>query len=402
MLLTFTPEQEVLRRTVEEFAANEIVPIVNDMDREERFPRHLVTSMADLGWLGGVIPAEYGGSDMDFKTVALIVEELGRYSQPVAAVSGHLSTAVGFGVLRYGTEEQRHRFLTPAARGAALAGVAITEPRSGSDVAGMQTRAVRADGGWLLNGTKAWIDGAGDADWFITFAQTDPEKGKQGIVALVVERSMEGFTTTTYRNKLGWRPSAVGELAFADCFVPDSNLIGEVGQGYRVAMAAVTYGRLLVAARLCGGIRCCLDASVAYAKDRVVFGQPIGRFQLIQTKIVDMALGLDNARFLTYRLAALLDAGEPARKEASMAKLYAAETMMRSATDAVQIHGAYGISDEYPVARMFRDAKVSEIVEGSNEIHRVLIAEYELGFRTQPASQGPGSTAQDNVTQASG
>ena len=384
MLLTFTPEQEALRRTVEEFAASEIVPIVRDMDRDERFPRRLVKAMADLGWLGGVIPAQYGGSDMDFKTVAMIVEELGRYSQPVAAVAGHLSTAVGFGILRYGTDDQRQRFLGPAARGTALAGVAITEPRSGSDVAGMQTRARRVDGGWLVNGTKAWIDGAGDADWFITFAQTDPDKGKQGIVALVVERGMEGFTTTAYRDKLGWRPSAVGELAFADCFVPDSNLIGQVGEGYRVAMTAVTYGRLLVASRLCGGIRCCLDASVAYAKDRVVFGQPIGKFQLIQTKIVDMALGLDNARFLTYRLAALLDAGEPARKEASMAKLYAAETMMRSATDAVQIHGAYGISDEYPVARMFRDAKVSEIVEGSNEIHRVLIAEYELGFRAAP------------------
>jgi alkylation response protein AidB-like acyl-CoA dehydrogenase len=374
VLLTFTPEQEELRRTVQEFGVNQVLPLVQEMDRDERFPRHLVKAMADLGWLGGVIPAGYGGSDMDFKTVAVIVEELGRYSQPVAAVAGHLSTAVGFG------------FLAPAARGTALAGVAITEPRSGSDVAGMETRARHVDGGWLVNGTKAWIDGAGDADWFITFAQTDPEKGKQGIVALVVERGMDGFTTTAYHDKLGWRPSAVGELAFSDCFVPDANLIGEVGEGYRVAMTAVTYGRLLVASRLCGGIRCCLDASVAYAKDRVVFGQPIGKFQLIQTKIVDMALGLDNARFLTYRLAALLDAGEPARKEASMAKLYAAETMMRSATDAVQIHGAYGISDEYPVARMFRDAKVSEIVEGSNEIHRVLIAEYELGFRTVPAS----------------
>ena len=363
MLLTFTPEQETLRRTVEEFAVKEIVPIVTDMDRNERFPRHLVKAMADLGWLGGVIPAKYGGSDMDFTTVAVIVEELGRYSQPVAAVAGHLSTAVGFGILRYGTDDQRGRFLGPAARGTVLAGVAITEPRSGSDVAGMQTSARRVDGGWLVNGTKSWIDGAGDADWFITFAQADPDKGKQGIVALVVERGMDGFTTTAYRDKLGWRPSAVGELAFTDCFVPDSNLIGNVGQGYRVAMTAVTYGRLLVASRLCGGIRCCLDSSVAYAKDRVVFGQPIGKFQLIQTKIVDMALGLDNARFLTYRLATLLDAGEPARKEASMAKLYAAETMMRSATDAVQIHGAYGISDEYPVGRMFRDAKVSEIVE---------------------------------------
>lgn len=381
-MLSFTPEQEALRRSVEAFAHKEVLPLVEEMDREEQLPRHLAKAMADLGWMGGVIPHEYGGSAMDFKTVAVIVEEMGRYSQPIAAIAGHLSTAVGFGILRFGTDDQKRRFLTPAARGERLAGVALTEPRSGSDVAGMQSRARKVDGGWLLSGSKAWIDGAGDADWFITFAQTDPEKGKDGIVALIVERGMEGFTTSTYRNKLGWRPAAVGELAFDGCFIPDENLIGEVGQGYRVAMTAVTYGRLLVAARLCGGIRCCLDASVTYAKERVVFGQPIGKFQLIQTKIVDMSIGLDNARFLMYRLAALLDAGERARKEASMAKLYAAETLMRSSTDAVQIHGAYGISEEYPVGRMFRDAKVSEIVEGSNEIHRMLIAEYELGFRT--------------------
>jgi hypothetical protein len=381
-MITFTPEQDALRRTVEEFGLHEVAPRAAEMDREERFPHELLTKMADLGWMGGTIPPEYGGSGMDFVTLTVIIEELGRFSQPVAALAGHLSTAVGFGLLRFGTDDQRARFLTPAARGEALGGVAVTEPRSGSDVAGMETRARQVEGGWLLDGAKAWIDGAGDADWFLTFAQTDPGKGRDGICAFVVERGMQGFSTSVYRNKLGWRPASVGELSFDECFVPDANLVGEAGQGYRVAMTALTYGRLLVAARMTGGIRCCLDASVEYAKNRVVFGQPIAKFQLIQTKLVDMALALDNARFLTYRLATMLDAGERARKEASMAKLYAGEQFMRSAADAVQIHGAYGISEDYPVGRMFRDAKVSEIVEGSNEIHRMLIAEYELGYRS--------------------
>ena len=381
MLVPSTEEHKALRETADAFGREKVLPVIAELDREERFPRDLVRELAAVGWLGGALPAAYGGSDMDYTSLAVVVEELGRFSQPIAAMAGTLSTAVGIGVLKAGDEEQRQRFLTPAARGDTVGGLAITEPRSGSDVAGMTTRARRVDGGWVVDGAKAWIDGAGDADWFVTFAQSDPERGKDGVLALVVERGMPGFTTTEYRNKLGWRPASVGELSFQEVFVPDANVLRGLGSGYRVAMSAVSYGRLLVAARLTGGIRGALDASVTYAKDRVVFGQPIGKFQMIQTKIVDMSIALDNARFLTYRLAAMLDRGEQARKEASMAKLYAAEAFMRSATDAVQIHGAYGVSEDFPVARMFRDAKVSEIVEGSNEIHRVLIAEYELGFR---------------------
>jgi alkylation response protein AidB-like acyl-CoA dehydrogenase len=382
VLLPSTEEHKALRETAEAFGRDKVLPIIAEYDREERFPRELVRELAKVGWLGGALPAEYGGSDMDYTSLAVVVEELGRFSQPVAAMAGTLSTAVGVGVLKAGDEEQRRRFLAPAARGDTVGGLAVTEPRSGSDVAGMTTRARRVDGGWIVDGVKAWIDGAGNADWFVTFAQSDPGRGKDGVLALVVERGMPGFTTTEYRNKLGWRPASVGELSFQEVFVPDANVLRGLGGGYRVAMSAVSFGRLLVAARLTGGIHGALDASVAYAKDRVVFGQPIGKFQLIQTKIVDMSIALDNARFLTYRLAAMLDRGEQARKEASMAKLYAAEAFMRAATDAVQIHGAYGVSEDFPVARMFRDAKVSEIVEGSNEIHRVLIAEYELGFRT--------------------
>jgi alkylation response protein AidB-like acyl-CoA dehydrogenase len=219
------------------------------------------------------------------------------------------------------------------------------------------------------------------ADWFIVFAQGDRSLGTRGISAFVVERGTPGFTTSEYRNKHGWRPSSVGELTFDRCELPDDALVGEPGRGYRVALTSVGYGRLQVAARHCGGIRACLDASVEWANHRELYGRPIANFQLIQTRIVDMSLALDTSRYLTYRFAQRLDAGEMARREGSMAKVYTAEALMRSAHDAVQIQGARGIGEDSLVGRMFKDAKVSEIVEGANEVQRTLIAEYELGIR---------------------
>ena len=215
----------------------------------------------------------------------------------------------------------------------------------------------------------------------MVFAQTDPSAGTRGITAFVVERGTPGFSTRAYRNKHGWRPSSVGELDFTDCLVSDDALVGEVGHGYRVALSAVGYGRLQVAARHCGGIRACLDESVAWARARELYGHPIADFQLIQAKIVDMSIALDTGRYLTYRFARLLDAGELARREGSMAKVHTAELLMRCAHDAVQIQGARAIGEESLVGRMFKDAKVSEIVEGANEVQRTLIAEYELGIR---------------------
>ena len=379
--LGLTEAHEALRARVEAFAQEHLIPVLVETDADERFPHEVFAAFGAEGLLGGTLPVEYGGAALDNVELTVMCEELGRYSQPLAGLIGGVSTVFGTGLMRFGTEEQKQRYLIPYARGETTGALALTEARSGSDAAGMECTATKVDGGWVVDGTKAWIDSAGVADWFIVFAQGDRSLGTRGISAFVVERGTPGFTTSEYRNKHGWRPSSVGELTFDRCELPDEALVGEPGRGYRVALTSVGYGRLQVAARHCGGIRACLDASVEWANQRELYGRPIANFQLIQTKIVDMSLALDTSRYLTYRFARLLDAGEMARREGSMAKVYSAEMLMRSAHDAVQIQGARGIGEDSLVGRMFKDAKVSEIVEGANEVQRTLIAEYELGIR---------------------
>ncbi|HEY3772219.1 MAG TPA: acyl-CoA dehydrogenase family protein [Solirubrobacteraceae bacterium] len=379
--LGLTDAHEQLRARVHDLAEEHIVPILVESDSDERYPLEVFQAFGREGLLGGTLPPEYGGAGMDNVTLTVMCEELGRYSQPIAGLIGAASTVFGTPLMRFGTEEQKQRYLVPYVRGERTGALALTEARSGSDAAGMTTAARKVDGGWVIDGQKAWIDGTGVADWFMVFAQTDPTQGTRGISAFVIERDVPGFQRTVYRNKHGWRPSPVGQLDFTNCFVTDDALVGEVGRGYRVALASVGYGRLQVAARHCGGLRACLDESVAWAKERHLYGHPIAELQLIQTKIVDMSLALDTGRYLTYRFARLLDDGAMARREGSMAKVYTAEMLMRSAHDAVQIQGARAIGEESLVGRLFRDAKVSEIVEGANEVQRTLIAEYELGIR---------------------
>jgi alkylation response protein AidB-like acyl-CoA dehydrogenase len=358
--LGLTDAHEGLRARVEALAQEHIVPVLVETDADERFPHEVFAAFGAAGLLGGTLPEAYGGAALDNVELTVMCEELGRYSQPLAGLIGGVSTVFGTGLMRFGTEAQKQRYLIPYARGETTGALALTESRSGSDAAGMECTATKVDGGWVLNGSKAWIDSAGVADWFIVFAQGDRSLGTRGISAFVVERGTPGFTTSEYRNKHGWRPSSVGELTFDRCELPDE---------------------VQVAARHCGGIRACLDASVEWANHRELYGRPIANFQLIQTRIVDMSLALDTSRYLTYRFAQRLDAGEMARREGSMAKVYTAEALMRSAHDAVQIQGARGIGEDSLVGRMFKDAKVSEIVEGANEVQRTLIAEYELGIR---------------------
>ncbi len=380
-MLGLTDGHERLRARVQALAEEHIVPVLVETDADERFPHEVFAAFGREGLLGGTLPAQYGGAELDNVELTVMCEELGRYSQPIAGLIGGVCTVFGSSLLRFGTEAQRQRYLTPYARGETTGALALTEARSGSDAAGMTTTATKVDGGWVIDGQKAWIDSTGTADWFMVFAQTDRSQGTRGITAFVIERGTPGFTTRAYRNKHGWRPSSVGELNFEGCLVSDDALVGEPGRGYRVALSAVGYGRLQVAARHCGGIRACLDESVAWAQQRELYGHPIADFQLIQAKIVDMSVALDTGRYLTYRFARLLDAGELARREGSMAKVHTAEMLMRCAHDAVQIQGARAIGEESLVGRMFKDAKVSEIVEGANEVQRTLIAEYELGIR---------------------
>jgi len=370
---------------VRDFAVKEVAPHVKDYDREERYPVEIVKKMAALGFIGGTIPEEYGGPGIDHLTMALGIEEMSRVCIHMGSAMGRASGLVGAGILQFGTEEQKRTYLVPVARGEVFAGTAVTEPHSGTDVAAMETTAVRKGDEYVLDGSKIWISGVGIASWYLTFATLDRAKGPKGICAFIVERGFPGFSERPIRNKLAFRPTQVGELIFEDCRVPAGNLVGREGEGLRVALCAVENGRLSVACRAVGLAQACLDESVRYARQRVVFGKKIAEYQLVQAKIAEMVLGVESARYFAHRLAWLKSRGvKRARREASIAKLHATEIAFRAASDAVQIHGAYGASEEYNVGRYLRDAKFLQVVEGVNDIHRVLIAEYALGLREDP------------------
>jgi alkylation response protein AidB-like acyl-CoA dehydrogenase len=293
------------------------------------------------------------------------------------------SGLVGSSLLRYGTEEQKHRYLTPLAQAEIFAGAGVTEARSGTDVSDMDTTARRHNGDYVINGAKMWISFLGAASFFLTFAHigVDDRTGRKRICAFIVDKDLPGVSVHPLKNKYGFRPLETGELVLENVRIPQEALVGEEGQGFEIAMNSVESGRLGVAARAVGLAQACCDVSVAYAKERRVFRQPIGKFQLVQEMISDMVCGTEAARLLTYRLAYLKDHGQRARDAASMAKMVASDNALEAATNAFQIHGAYGVSDEYPVARYLRDAKVFQIVEGNNQLHKALVAEAHLGMR---------------------
>ena len=388
MTLDITPaeslaaDREALLSSARDFARREIAPHVADYDREERFPVEIVRKAADLGWIGAVVPAEYGGLDLDWLSFARLIEEVSRVCHVVGLAISMPSGLVGGGILRHGTEEQKQRYITPLVAGKTFAGAGVTEPGGGTDVAGMSTRCRRDGDEYVINGAKAWISMLDHADWYLTFATLDPALGRRGVCAFIVDASTPGLTVAPYKNKLGFRPMASGDLVLDDVRVPVGNMVGEEGDGYKVAMSAVETGRLSVAARAVGLAQGCLDASVSYARERTVFGNEIGRFQLVQSMITDMVVGIEGSRRILYDLARSYDSGiQRPRRDASLAKMHATDVAMTAATHAVQIHGAYGVSEEYPVARYFRDAKVFQIIEGNNQLHRGLVAEYALGYR---------------------
>jgi alkylation response protein AidB-like acyl-CoA dehydrogenase len=363
---------ERARRVVEEVAADAIAV----GEREERFPHEIVPAFREAGLIGGTIPVELGGLGWDLLTHLLVIEEVSRTSQVLGSFLAVPSGPVGAGLLAFGTPEQQERWLRPLASGDTLAGYGLTEPRSGTDAARLATRAERVDGGWALHGAKRWIDWTGLGDFFLVFARTDPsEPGARGITGFVVERGTPGFEMTQQKGKLGLRALSVGELRFDGCVVPDENRIGAEGQGFKVAMSALEDTRLQIAARICGGLASCLDESVEHVRGRELFGRRLADFQLSQTKIADMVVAVQAARALTYQAARRKAAGLPATREVLCAKLYAQEAYARVSHDAVQLHGGSGIIDESLVDRHFRDAKISELTGGTNEILRVLVAE---------------------------
>jgi len=374
-------EQTAILDMTRRFAHERIKPHVRRYDREERFPLEVYEEMGPLGLTGGVIPEAYGGAGMDYQTYALMIMELAEVCQVMACAASWASGVGGISVLQFGTEEQKQKYLVPLAQGHGPVAFALTETHTGSDVASMRTRAVRDGDHYVLNGTKVWISMVEKARWILTFATLDPSAGRKGITAFLLEPHWAGITRTPFKNKVGFRPLESGELVLNEVRVPAANRLGAEGEGFKIAMSSVESGRLTVAARCVGMMRACLTLASDYAKSRETFGQAIGRRQLVQAKITDMRVAYETARLLVLQAAWKKDHGERARADMSMAKMYASDQLMRVAEDAMQIHGAYGCSEEYEIGRYWRDAKFMQTIEGSNEIHRGLIAEYELGYR---------------------
>ncbi len=373
--LSLTEEQQLAQRTARDWARERVLPIAGEIDEKGAVPRELVREMAELGFMGIDVPEKWGGAGLDMVAYVLVMEEINRACASTGVILGsHVSLATA-PLLRYGTDEQKERLLAPLARGEKLGCFALSEPASGSDAAAMRTSAKRDGDSWVLNGTKNFITNGAFADLTIVFAQTDPAKKHHGIVALVVEKGTAGFVVGKLEKKLGIRGSDTAQLHFSDCRVPDRNRLGEAGEGFKVALSTLDGGRAGIAAQAVGIGRACLEDSLAYAQEREAFGQKIAEFQAIQWKLADMATEIDAARLLTWRAAALKDQGQPFGVEAAMAKLFASDAAMRAARECVQIFGGYGYLRDFPAERHYRDAKITEIYEGTSEIMHHLIAE---------------------------
>lgn len=367
-------EHDMLRKMVRDFAKKEVEPTAAERDEEERFDRRLFDRMGELGLAGIPWPEAYGGFGSDYLSYVLAVEELSRVDASVSVtLSAHVSLA-SWPIFRYGTEEQKQRFLRPLAAGEELGAYGLTEPGSGSDASAMQTTAMREGDAYVLNGSKIFTTNGGEADIYVVFALTDPEQKNKGISAFIVEKGTPGFSFGKKEKKLGIRSSPTLELIFEDCRVPKENLLGEEGEGFKIAMQTLDGGRNGIAAQAVGIAQGALDAATAYAKERKQFGKPIGRQQAVGFKLADMATKVEAARLLTYRAAWRESEGLPYGKASAMSKLYAGDIAMDVTVEAVQIFGGYGYTKDYPVERYMRDAKITQIYEGTNEIQRLVIS----------------------------
>ncbi len=381
MDFTLTEEQRLIQETVRTFVDERILPNATDNDLEHKLDMGVIEGMAELGILGIAIPEEYGGAGLDFVAEALACEEIERGE---AAFRTLISVHVGLNsltLLRYGTEEQKQRYLVPQAKGEKLACFGLTEPDAGSDVAAMRTTARREGDTWILNGQKNWISYASHADNQLVVAKTDLEAGHKGMSAFLVERDWPGVTTRETENKMGVWAGSTGELFFENVEVPAENLLGEEGQGFEIAMHSLDHGRFTVAAGACGVVRACLERSVVYARERETFGQQIGRYQFVQDMIAQMVLGYETSKLLVMQAAWMKNQGKRNTRETSLAKWHATESAFEAAHLAIQVHGAYGYSAEYGVERYFRNARAPILYEGTTQIHKMIQAEHALGYR---------------------
>ena len=371
---SLTEEQRAIREVARDFAAREIDPIVDEIDEAQRFPREVIAKAGELGFLGVIFPEEYGGAGLGYVEYVLVVTELSRVDPSVGiSVAAHNSLCSNH-IFKFGTEEQRRRWLVPLARGEKIGAWSLTEPGAGSDAAGTRTRAERADGGWVLNGAKTFTTHGSVGDLCVVFAVTDPEAGRnRNLSAFVLERGMDGFRPGKKENKLGCRASDTAEVVMEDCFVPDDHLLGEPGSGFKQAMGILDGGRISIAAMGLGTAQGAFDAARDYALEREQFGSPIAKFQALRFTFADMATRIAAAEALTFRAALAMENGEAVTRLAAQAKLYTSETAVFCAERGVQIHGGYGFIKDYRAEKFYRDAKICTIGEGTSEIQKMVI-----------------------------
>jgi glutaryl-CoA dehydrogenase (non-decarboxylating) len=383
MMMNFelTEEQQSVKKMIRKFVDKEIIPNIQEWDRKGHFEPAILKKLADLQLMGVCIPEEYGGVGMDYNTLAIVCEELERGDTAYrTAVSVHTGLNC-MTLLQWGTEEQKQKYLVPQAQGTKIGAFGLTEPNAGSDVAAMKTTAVRMGEYYILNGSKTWISLCDVADHFLVFAKTDHDLAHKGITAFIVERSFAGFESKAIKGKLGIRAGNTGELFFTDVKVPVENRLGEEGEGFKIAMSALDNGRFTVAAGAVGLLEASLEASLKYCHERKTFGKEIGKHQLVQQMIAKMSANLEISRLLVFKAGWLKNQGKRNTKETSLAKWISCDAAFEAANDAVQIHGAYGYSDEYPVERFLRNSKAPVIYEGTREIHTIMQGEYALGYR---------------------
>ncbi|MBP1969834.1 acyl-CoA dehydrogenase [Virgibacillus natechei] len=372
MNIYFTEEQEMMRKMVRDFAQKEVAQEVERMEQEDRFPEEIIQKMGELGLMGIPIPEKYGGSGMDYTSYILAINELAKVSATLGVILS-VHTSVGTNpILKFGTEDQKDHYLPKLASGEYLGAFAVTEPGAGSDVASMKTTAKKDGDHYILNGSKVFITNGGMADTYITFARTG--EGPKGISGFIVEKDTPGLVIGKKEKKMGLHGSSTVQLNFDQCVIPKEQLLGNEGDGFNVAMANLNVGRIGIAAQALGIGEAALEHAIAYAKEREQFGKPIANNQGISFKLADMATEVEAAKLLVYNVASMAERDLPCSKEASMAKMYASKTAMNAAIEAVQIYGGYGYTEDYPAERFFRDAKVTEIYEGTNEIQHIVIA----------------------------
>ena len=373
-------EQRLVRETARAFTDKEIVERARENDRNEHFDTELVEKIAAQGYLGAIVPREYGGAGLDYLTYGLIVEEVGRGCSAMRTVVSVQTSLVCSAILRWGTEEQKHHYLPRLCSGEWLGCFGLTEPDTGSDAANQKTRAKKTDDGWVINGAKMFISMANYAKVALIFAQTDPDKAHRGVACFLVDTDQPGFQPQPIHHKLGLRGSDTAAISLDDVHAPDDSMLGQVGDGFKVAMSALDSGRFSVASGCVGICQGSLDASVKYSKERVQFGRPIASFQLVQEMLTDIALHTDAARMLVWRSAWLKDNGKPNTTETSMAKLFATEAAVHCANQAIQVHGGSGYVDDYPVERYLRDVRVTTLYEGTSQIQKLIIGRALTGI----------------------